>query len=39
MANASHIVWSTGGSMVPAAEMAGYVTEGRHLAGGIAWSQ
>ncbi len=37
MANATHIVWSTGGSMVPAAEMAGYVAEGQRLAGEVAW--
>ncbi len=38
MANATHIVWSTGGSMVPAAEMAGYVAEGQRLAGEVAWA-
>lgn len=37
MANASHVVWSTGGSMVPAAEMANYVTEGQRLASEIPW--
>lgn len=37
MANATHIIWSTGGSMVPAAEMAGYVAEGQLLAGEISW--
>lgn len=38
MANATHIVWSTGGSMVPAAEMAGYVAEGQALAGEVTWA-
>ena len=37
MANATHIVWSTGGSMVPAAEMAGYVAEGQRLANEVVW--
>lgn len=31
MAQATHLVWATGGSMVPAAEMAGYLAKGRHL--------
>jgi D-serine dehydratase len=37
LANATHVVWSTGGSMVPSAEMAGYVAEGQSLAGEISW--
>lgn len=37
MANATHIICSTGGSMVPAAEMAGYVAEGQKLAGEVSW--
>lgn len=37
LARATHIVWSTGGSMVPEAEMAGYVAEGRALAGEVSW--
>ncbi|MFL4475094.1 D-serine ammonia-lyase [Paeniglutamicibacter sp. MACA_103] len=37
LANATHIVWSTGGSMVPAAEMAGYVAEGQALIGEVPW--
>lgn len=31
MAQATHLVWATGGSMVPAAEMADYLAKGRHL--------
>lgn len=37
MDNATHIIWSTGGSMVPAAEMAGYVAEGQKLAAEVNW--
>lgn len=33
MANATHLVWGTGGSMVPEAEMDGYVARGRDLLG------
>lgn len=33
MANATHLVWGTGGSMVPEAEMDGYVARGRGLLG------
>lgn len=29
MVGAHHVVWSTGGSMVPADEMAGYLEAGR----------
>ncbi len=32
MANATHLVWATGGSMVPAAEMDAYLATGRALA-------
>jgi D-serine dehydratase len=31
MAHATHLVWATGGSMVPAAEMAAYLAKGRQL--------
>jgi D-serine dehydratase len=31
MARATHIVWATGGSMVPAAEMDAYIAKGRDL--------
>lgn len=31
MAQATHLVWATGGSMVPAAEMAAYLAKGRQL--------
>ena len=31
MANATHLVWATGGGMVPAAEMADYLSKGRSL--------
>lgn len=31
MAQATHLVWATGGSMVPAAEMAAYLARGRQL--------
>ncbi|MND06440.1 D-serine dehydratase [compost metagenome] len=31
MARATHLIWATGGSMVPAAEMAGYLAKGRQL--------
>ena len=37
MANATRIIWSTGGSMVPADEMAGYVAEGQKLVGEVSW--
>ena len=37
LANATHVVWSTGGSMVPPAEMAGYVAEGQAMAAGVSW--
>lgn len=37
MANATHIIWATGGSMVPAAEMAGYVAEGQQLINEVVW--
>lgn len=30
LANATHLVWGTGGSMVPEAEMAAYLAKGRH---------
>ena len=33
MANASHLVWATGGNMVPADEMDAYLTKGRELLG------
>lgn len=33
MANATHLVWATGGNMVPAAEMDAYLTKGRELLG------
>lgn len=33
MTNATHLVWGTGGSMVPEAEMDGYVARGRDLLG------
>ena len=31
LARATHLVWATGGSMVPEAEMAGYLARGREL--------
>ncbi|MDM8350506.1 D-serine ammonia-lyase [Pseudomonas sp. sp1636] len=31
MAQATHLIWATGGSMVPEAEMAGYLAKGRQL--------
>lgn len=31
MAQATHLIWATGGSMVPEAEMAGYLARGRQL--------
>lgn len=31
LARATHLVWATGGSMVPEAEMAGYLARGRQL--------
>ncbi|NQD91072.1 D-serine ammonia-lyase [Pseudomonas sp. CrR25] len=31
LARATHLVWATGGSMVPEAEMAGYLAKGRQL--------
>ena len=31
MVQATHLVWATGGSMVPEAEMAGYLARGREL--------
>ncbi|OIH82048.1 D-serine ammonia-lyase [Arthrobacter sp. UCD-GKA] len=37
LANATHVVWSTGGSMVPPAEMAGYVAEGQALINEVPW--
>ncbi|QXQ10123.1 D-serine ammonia-lyase [Paeniglutamicibacter sp. Y32M11] len=37
LANATHIIWSTGGSMVPAAEMADYVAEGQTMVSEIIW--
>ena len=33
MANATHLVWATGGNMVPADEMDAYLTKGRELLG------
>lgn len=33
MANATHLVWATGGNMVPAAEMDAYLAKGRELLG------
>ena len=33
MANATHMVWATGGNMVPADEMDAYLTKGRELLG------
>lgn len=38
LANATHVVWSTGGSMVPATEMADYVAEGQRLVGEVSWT-
>ncbi|WP_254455715.1 D-serine ammonia-lyase [Paeniglutamicibacter quisquiliarum] len=37
LANATHVIWSTGGSMVPPAEMAGYVAEGQALIYEVPW--
>jgi D-serine dehydratase len=31
MAQATHLIWATGGSMVPETEMAGYLAKGRQL--------
>ena len=33
MSNATHLVWATGGNMVPAAEMDAYLAKGRELLG------
>lgn len=38
MAAANHIVWSTGGGMVPEAEMSTYLAEGRSLMSTVDWS-
>ena len=33
MSNATHLVWATGGNMVPADEMEAYLAKGRELLG------
>ncbi|MEE1620953.1 D-serine ammonia-lyase [Zafaria sp. J156] len=38
MARANHVVWSTGGSMVPPAEREAYLAEGRQLLDAIDWA-